>query len=237
MTIWTRVFIGVVVSALCVSRFAMAQVPKPSAASGCVMQRPPEERILACREALSADSLNVRARDRLAAALAQQGRFPEALREWKRVIQLSPNEYTAHHNAGLMLEALERFAESLPMFERALTLTTDHVALQTTRWHVGVGQDNLGRLEEALKSFREAARLNPNDPLSWSHAAIVTARLEHHAEAVSYWERTLQVDPRYFERVQPGERRLYEKSVKIAGPQQPAPVDTSRASPLRREPR
>ena len=183
--------------------------------------------VASCREAIARDPSDAHARDRLAAGLAQQGKYAEALREWEIVTRATPNEFTAYHNAGLMLEILERFEEALRMFERASELTTDRVALQTTYWHIGVAQYHLGKFDESLLSFRKAARLDPRDASAWSYAGIVAARRNRHAEAVSFWERVLLIDPGYFEKAQAGEGRLYRRSLAIAGPQQPAPVDTS----------
>ena len=214
---------------------AWTQTATPTAAQ-CGKGQNAADLVASCRGAVSRDPSDAKSRDRLAAGLAQQGKYAEALREWEIVVRASPNEFTAHHNAGLMLEILERFDAALPMFQRALQLTTDQTALQTTHWHIGVAQSHLGKLDESLLSFREAARLDSLDASAWSYAGIVAARLNRHAEAVSFWERTLLVDPRYFEKAQAGEGRLYRTSLAIAGPQQPAPVDTGRGTPPSQKP-
>ena len=73
------------------------------------------------------------------------------------------------------------------------------------------------QLDSAMVSFREAVRRDPNDISAWGYSAVVAARLNQHAEALSYWERALKLEPRYLRMMQPAERLLYEKSRLMVG--------------------
>jgi tetratricopeptide (TPR) repeat protein len=180
--------------------------------------------LAACQAAVREHPDSAELRDALAIEFAQQGRYDEALAAWQEFVRLRPNEFTGHQNVGLMLELRRRFAESLQAFERALALAPDLQSQQTTAWHIGVAHYNLGRPEQALGWFREAAALDSTDASAWSYAGIAAGRLGRHAEAVSYWERARQTDSQYLAKVPPAIRRMYDESLRIAGPQPPAPT-------------
>ncbi|HKG91778.1 MAG TPA: tetratricopeptide repeat protein [Gemmatimonadaceae bacterium] len=188
-------------------------------------ERPSEGGVAACRAAIQRDSADADAYDGLAAGLAGLGRYEEALAAWRVFARLKPDDFGGHHNAGLMLEFLQRFAESLPTFERALPLAESVRDQQTAAWHIGVAHSHLGRPGEALRWFREAAALDSTDASAWSYAGVMAVRMGRPGEAVSYWRRALGADPDYFDKVQAGERTMFQRALAAAGDQPPARVE------------
>jgi cytochrome c-type biogenesis protein CcmH/NrfG len=55
--------------------------------------------------------------------------------------------------------------------------------------------------------------------------AISAAELGRHAEAVSYWQRTLELNVRHFDLMQETEKTMFEESLRIAGPQPAARLE------------
>lgn len=75
----------------------------------------------------------------------------------RRRLEKYPADFVAHFNLAAALEALDRRAEALPLYEAAVKLKPDSAA----------GHNNLGaaylaadRMPEAVRQFREAVRLN-----------------------------------------------------------------------------
>jgi hypothetical protein len=52
-----------------------------------------------------------------------------------------------------------------------------------------------------------------------------------HAEAASYWQRTLELNERHFDLMQETEKAMFEESLRIAGPQPSARVEPAAKKP------
>jgi tetratricopeptide (TPR) repeat protein len=114
------------------------------------------------------------AHDCFGEGLLQQGRFDEALKEFKKALSLQPNGPTetldtgvrnakantynnlgaAYGMMGMTDEAIENFAIAVqlnPGFDRAY-------------FNLGNALMHKGLIDQALKSFQMAVRLNPRNP-------------------------------------------------------------------------
>jgi len=93
--------------------------------------------------------------------------LPEAEREYKRTIELNPNNPSGHSGYGTYLEVLGRFDEAVAERERSRQL--DPVSAFSTA-DVGYPLYYARRYERALEYFQKALELDPN--LSWGHLWI-----------------------------------------------------------------
>ncbi|HEY6118514.1 MAG TPA: protein kinase [Pyrinomonadaceae bacterium] len=90
-----------------------------------------------------------------------------AEKEYKRTLELNPNNPTAHGGYGTYLEALGRFDEAAAERERSRQL--DPVSAFTTA-DVGYPLYYARKYDEALEHFRKGIELDSN--LSWAHLWI-----------------------------------------------------------------
>ena len=87
-----------------------------------------------------------------AAALIQARKFAEAEPILKRVIALTPDDYTAHANLALALYELKRFAEALPEYD---WLAAAKPEIAATYFFIATAHDNLGEYKEALDAYEK----------------------------------------------------------------------------------
>ena len=111
------------------------------------------------RDVLSQQPDNGRAHDQLAALLASEGRYPEALEHGREAVRLAPELNTAAYNLGTILMRMGRFREALPQFEAAEPFRSG-----TPIFHgnYGVVLGQAGRLDEALYHLRRALEVDPD---------------------------------------------------------------------------
>ncbi|HSP62536.1 MAG TPA: tetratricopeptide repeat protein, partial [Pyrinomonadaceae bacterium] len=93
--------------------------------------------------------------------------LPVAEREYKRTIELNPNNPSGHSGYGTYFEALGRFDEAVAERERSRQL--DPVSAFSTA-DAGYPLYYARRYEQALEYFRKGLELDPN--LSWGHLWI-----------------------------------------------------------------
>jgi tetratricopeptide (TPR) repeat protein len=131
----------------------------------------------------------------LGIALAAEGRFDEAIENYRQAIRINPNYSKALDNLGVALAAKGRFDEALKYYHQAIQLNSNR---PETFFHLGMTLDQLGRTREAVAQYREALKLNPNltgplNNLAWVLAASPDDKLRNGAEAVRLAERACEL--------------------------------------------
>ena len=121
----------------------------------------------------------------LGVALAHEGNLPEATDHLLKAVALAPRDAGYRYNLGRVLAAQSRFADALPQFEQAASLTQrqDPAILQM----LAAMQSETGRFADAVATAQEALRLaqqQQNDALTASLEANL-ARYESHAQGGS----------------------------------------------------
>jgi tetratricopeptide (TPR) repeat protein len=107
----------------------------------------------------------------LGVAFYKTGMFDEAMREFRRVMDLRANDPSARFYIGLVLLRQERWADALTTYEEA---TARPGAAAATYHNMAYALERLGRLGEAQRALQEAARRSGgNNPHIETSAGIV----------------------------------------------------------------
>lgn len=196
----------------------------PKAYTACAELEPGADRLKACRSVLGQNASDVAAHDGVGMSLIALGKTDEALKTYEHALQINDTSFRTQYGAGMALARLGRNQEALAHFQRATALRPEDALAQI---RVGTTLHALGRTEEALAAFREGARRDPSNISAWSNMAVCAHELHRSAEAVSYWQRILYIDLTYFDKqVGTTEREMFEASLKAAGIQEAAKVET-----------
>jgi protein O-GlcNAc transferase len=134
----------------------------------------------------------VEAHVRLGNTLQDQGRFEEALRCFRRALQLRPAFVELHLNIGLSQQRLGQTEQAIASYR--LALAQPRVAVQA-HCNLGAVLREAGRLDESVSSFRAAVALDQNcaEALHGLGAALLAQGRV--AEAIVILRRTLALDP------------------------------------------
>ena len=182
----------------------------------------------ACRDAIADNPGEPKLHTRLAASHVALGQDTEALAELEHAIRLDPGNFEAHYGAGMVLARMKRTADALMHFRDARTIDSSDPSVT---WHIAYALRTLGEREQAFAEFRALVERDPNNASAWSWMAISAAELGRHAEAVAYWQRTLELNVRYFDLMQETEKAMFEESLRIAGPQPSARIEPAVKKP------
>jgi len=182
----------------------------------------------ACRDAIADNPGEPKLHTRLAASHVALGQDAEALAELEHAIRLDPRNFEAHYGAGVVLARMKRSAEALTHFRDARGIDSSDPSVT---WHIAYALRTLGEREQAFAEFRALVERDPNNSSAWSWMAISAAELGRHAEAVAYWQRTLELNVRHFDLMQETEKAMFEESLRIAGPQPAARIEPTAKKP------
>ena len=127
------------------------------------------------------------------AALYQRlGEPLEALKSFKAILTLRPQDAEAHFGLGVVSQSLGRLTESLAAYDEALRLNPDHLGALTNR---GALLERFGRLDEALTSFDAIEALAPEDSTNLFNRGSVLQKLGRHKDALAAYEEAARRGP------------------------------------------
>ena len=127
-------------------------------------------------------------------AYAKAGRFDEAIRRYRRTLEVVPSYARAYAGLGDSLLGQQRPAEALPMLERAVQLNP---SLADAYNNLGIARLSLGQRPEGVDAFRRAVALEPDFATAYVNLAMALRNQGDLAAALAAATRALEVDPRH----------------------------------------
>jgi len=160
------------------------------------------------------------AHDGLAVALASLKEYEPALKEFRRVSNLSPYNARAYHNIGAMLRSLKRPSEAVKFLENVISLLPNEPNVQAqlsealheahqgnvsvdANYYYNQAEDILVKNQTAsvprgtatvpmaLEAFQRALRLNPLHLDSYHRMALTQFNMGEVKQAREWWEKSL----------------------------------------------
>jgi len=129
-----------------------------------------------------------------AAALAAKGRHDAAAVQWRKAVQLNPEDARARNNLAVSLAKMGKAAEALPHFQKALALDPNAAEAHNS---FGAALAATGRIDDAIPHYQKALTGNPRNAEALSNLGSALAQKGRIDEAISYFEKALAVDPEH----------------------------------------
>jgi Flp pilus assembly protein TadD len=127
-----------------------------------------------------------------ASNLMAKSRFQEAVVEWRKALDLNPDEARPHNNLGYCLAEVGRHAEAVPHYERAIALSPEYPEAYN---NLGEALIRLDRRNEAMDAFEKALRLNPRYASAHSNLGAVLAQSGRLDPAIEHFQQALAANP------------------------------------------
>jgi tetratricopeptide (TPR) repeat protein len=123
---------------------------------------------------------------------ASLGRKEEAIRSYQQTLKINPDDWDAAYRAGLLFHELGRTEEALACFNLHERMPTEDALRPLMR---GLALFILKRFEEGLVDINNAHALNPANAEICSFIGMFHERLGRADEALSWYDRSLQLQP------------------------------------------
>lgn len=114
----------------------------------------------------------------------------DALSWLAKVIALSPNLADAYLNRGAIQLARKELHGAIAEFDRAIAIAPSSAAFANR----GSALQQLGQLDEACDSYRNAIELAPSNPQNHFALSEILTQLDQHDKAIGALERTVALD-------------------------------------------
>ncbi len=130
-------------------------------------------------------------------ALAGQGKYEEAIAEYKKALEKDPEQPYIQANMADALSKLNKNEEALAAYQKAISLKPDDAAMYT---NMGVLLGKMGKVAESQEAFKKAASVNPG--AAGQNFYNLGAKLVNSgktAEAAEAFRQAIAADPNFAE--------------------------------------
>ncbi len=145
--------------------------------------------------ALAVTKNNGIAEGNLGDALVQMGRPDEAVRHFKREVELLPELSTGHYNYATILHREGNLAQALPQYELAIRYGSDPAELAQAHNNLAVLFAQSGRLEDARREYDAALALDPNKLNALLGRGELEFQQKEFDAAARDFSHSLEIDP------------------------------------------
>ncbi len=131
-----------------------------------------------------------------AAALAEKGRYKEAIPEWRKALELNPGDERVYTSLGVALYETSSVEEAIAQYRKAIEISPGY---PEARISLGSALAGMGRLDEAIPQFEKALELDASNAKAHSNLGGALAEKGRLAEAILHYEEALRINPDYAE--------------------------------------
>jgi len=128
-----------------------------------------------------------------ATGLYQSGRFMEAIEDYKRLVNILPNDANIHKELGLSALAARNFQLAEIELARSIQLGTNEAEVHNALGSIYL---NTGRTELAKNELERALALNPNLSAASYNLGNILAGMGKYPEAIQAFHKVIMIEPR-----------------------------------------
>jgi protein O-mannosyl-transferase len=128
-------------------------------------------------------------------ALADVGRYEEAIRDFNKSIELDSTYVFAYLHKGFAYGDLGKLDKAIEVFDEAIALKDDYPASYLNR---GTIKARAGDLQGAIWDFRKAIALNPKHYQAFNNIGLALANTGKYAEAIPFYDIAIRIEKNYY---------------------------------------
>ena len=129
--------------------------------------------------------------------LAQQGKYPEAVEEFKKALEKDAEQPYIQANMADTLAKMNKNDEALAAYQKAIALKPDDGAMYT---NMGVLLGKMGKTAESQEAFKKAAAVNPGAAgQNFYNLGATLVNSGRAAEAADAFRQAIAADPNFAE--------------------------------------
>ena len=129
-----------------------------------------------------------------ATAAHQAGKFKEAERLYRSILEVDPQNSNVNNNLGVLLISKSRFEEAEKFYLKVIELKPGYVNAYN---NLGVALNELGRPEESEKILKKAIEINPNYAEAYSNLGNTLSKLKKFNEVEINYRKAIELKPDY----------------------------------------
>ncbi len=122
------------------------------------------------------------------------GKSYDALKAFKKVISLSPNNPDGFSNLGVTLQEQGKLDEAIEAFNKALSLKPDYAEVY---YNMGIALQDHGNLQEAIDAYKKTLSIKPDYAQAHNNIGNVLLEQRKFKESIEAYKKALTLNPNY----------------------------------------
>jgi Flp pilus assembly protein TadD len=151
-----------------------------------------------------------------ASALTNKRQFDEALRTWRKVVEINPEDGKAHFIFGYSLSESGLLDEAVAEYRQACALSPDDPAAFA---NLALALAQTGNVDEAIVNYRKSLAVNAANPAVEADLGVALFMKNQAADAIEHLRKAVQLDSEFAE----GQSKLGYILAKTGQPDQALP--------------
>jgi len=127
-------------------------------------------------------------------ALLDDGKFKEAVDEYKKIEKMYPDNLTAYFNEGFALKQLGKYNEALVAFNNVLSKSPSSISVS---YEIGDTYEKMNNIKEAQNWYQKATKMDPGSAMGYFNRGNAFKKLGKETEAKEDFIKAYQMDPRF----------------------------------------
>tara|TARA_B100000212_G_scaffold341810_1_gene326181 strand:- start:5972 stop:7357 length:1386 start_codon:yes stop_codon:yes gene_type:complete len=117
-----------------------------------------------------------------------------AIRNFKKALEINPNFFQSLNNLGNLMFDLKRFDDALDNYKRALTNSSKNKEIYNNIANV---YSEIGQIDDAIKNFKKAIEIDSSFFQAYNGLGNAQKKMGLFAEAISSYQKSIDINPSY----------------------------------------
>jgi tetratricopeptide (TPR) repeat protein len=131
-----------------------------------------------------------------ATAFAVRGNFSAAIDEYRKALEMMPNDASLHNKLGICYQHQQKSDSARREYERALELNPKYAEV----WNnIGTLEQSRNRIRPALRAYKKAIELKPALATAWKNLGSAYLALSQFEQAFEALQEAFRLDPTILE--------------------------------------
>jgi tetratricopeptide (TPR) repeat protein len=132
----------------------------------------------------------------VAAELMGKNQYIPAIEQWKKALEMDPEDPKARYNLASCLHTTGQFDDAIVQYQKSLEYNAENSLALT---NIGVLLADKGNLDEAIESFKKALVVKPNNANAHNNLGLALAEKGQTDAAIEHFKKAIEIDPEYAE--------------------------------------
>jgi tetratricopeptide (TPR) repeat protein len=128
----------------------------------------------------------------LARGLARKGDYAGALVEWRKAVEIDPEDSMARYHLAFALDELGQLGEAIAQYQKAVEFDANNAAAY---FSLAFALTRTGKLADGIDAYKKSLEIKPRNPMAEGNLGVALMQTGHTDEARSHIEKALELDP------------------------------------------